>query len=191
MLAATLVITEKNSKAFIRNVMTPTRDAVFIFATFITALLTVFVQLILLLLVAILFLGLKVDSSLVLGTFSMLVLASFFIFFGMALGYLFRSEEAVMVASISCSALFLVLSGLILPLEAMPSYFLAYAALNPFVIGETILKMIFLFDYGFLVVAPSLVLISLYTLFTALLIVIAHGFIKKRHLFSSSKKTKR
>jgi ABC-type uncharacterized transport system permease subunit len=67
----------------------------------------------------------------------------------MLVGYLFKSEETVVLATFSIGSLLLFFSGTILPLETLPDYIRSVADMNPFVLGEGVLKKIMLFNLGF------------------------------------------
>ena len=76
------------------------------------------------------------------------LLSTLFIFLGMLIGYLFKTEETVVLATFSLGSLFLFFSGTILPLETLPDSIRGIADFNPFVLGEGILKKIMLFNFG-------------------------------------------
>ncbi|MGM5487871.1 MAG: ABC transporter permease [Nanobdellota archaeon] len=142
LLASTLVIMEKTSKAFIRNVLTPTKNSVFILAGFLTTLLLLSFQILLLLGVLAIFMpfGLMFYGQLF-GV--LLLIATVFILAGMAIGYLFKTHESAILASIGLCAILLLFSGMLLPLESMP--FASLAEYNPFVLGEGLVKLLFLY----------------------------------------------
>ncbi|MFO7711098.1 MAG: ABC transporter permease [Candidatus Woesearchaeota archaeon] len=173
LLAATLVIMEKTSKAFIRNVLTPTRNSVFILAGFLTTLLLLTFQIILLLAVSAFF----IPVGLAIQLFAILLLIStVFILIGMALGYMFKSHESAILASIGLCALFLIFSGMLIPLESMPSLVSSLAQYNPFVLGESMVKMILLYQPHFL--TDSVILLASYSVLLFLALIAFHHKIR-------------
>ncbi|MFO7710156.1 MAG: ABC transporter permease [Candidatus Woesearchaeota archaeon] len=144
-LSSNLVIMEKKSDAFLRNFITPTRTSYFILGVFITAFLLVFLQVLLIFFVTYLLLDLPVPNL-----FNLLLIVCnasvFFILLGLVVGYIFKTDEAVTLASISIGSGFLLLSGLILPLESMHESIMLIAEYNPLVIAVNVLKQVILFN---------------------------------------------
>ena len=64
----------------------------------------------------------------------------------MIIGYLFNSQEAVTMASISVSSVLLFLSNLVLPLETMSDAVQKIARYNPYVVASELLKKVTLFS---------------------------------------------
>lgn len=147
-LAVTLVLNEKDTNAYFRNFITPTRDFVFIIGTYLTCLLIVFVQIAIIIYVIRYFLSEMVVNSLVNCYLPLLLIASLFIFIGMIIGYLFNSQETAILASLFIISASLFFSNTILPLETVSSYLQWLVAINPFVLGEEILKKILIFGFS-------------------------------------------
>jgi ABC-2 type transport system permease protein len=146
LLPSTLIQIEKNSKAFFRNFMAPVSDIVHIIATLATSFLLLAVQVIIVLLIAMIFFSQQVFSG-ILGTILVLLFSiAVFVSLGMLIGYVFKSEETTLLASISVSSIMLLISDLILPIESMPSYIAFLAEYNPFVICSSLLKKTMLFN---------------------------------------------
>jgi len=72
-----------------------------------------------------------------------------FIFLGMLIGNIFKSEETNMIASISIGFILLFFSSAILPIETLPEFIKNIANYNPFYISETLLSKVMLFHIGF------------------------------------------
>ncbi len=147
-LAVTLVLNEKNTNAYFRNFITPTRDPIFIIGTYLTCLLIVFVQIAIILYVIRYFLSEMVISSLVNCYLPLMLITSLFIFIGMVIGYLFNSQETAILASLFVVSASLFFSNTILPLETVSIYLQWLVAINPFVLGEEILKKILVFGFS-------------------------------------------
>jgi ABC-type multidrug transport system permease subunit len=146
LISSTLVIKNKKTRAYFRNFVTPTRNLTFIFSTYFTCLIILLLQFILV------FLGLHFIFHMnfflmPLEIILTLILSwSVFIFLGMFLGYLFRSEETIIFASVLISSALIFFSNLILPLENISVKLFEIAQYNPFVILESSLKKIYFFN---------------------------------------------
>ncbi|MFH1053987.1 MAG: ABC transporter permease [Candidatus Woesearchaeota archaeon] len=145
LLSSTTVISEKQSKAHFRNFLAPVHDLFFIISHFISNILILSGQTIILLLVAVFGFGVEVSNWFsIIGAF--LIINSFFVLIGLLIGYLFNSEETATLGSISVSCVFLLFSSLVIPIETMQKQigFIAFA--NPFVLSESIIRKIIIFD---------------------------------------------
>jgi ABC-type polysaccharide/polyol phosphate export permease len=171
LLSSTLIIIEKNSKSFFRNFTTPTNTAFFISTTYLTALITIILQVAVILILASIFLQGSILNNFLLIIPLLLLSITLFILLGMAIGYLFNTQEAVTMSSISIGSVFLFLSNLILPLETLPNVVQKIASFNPYVLtSETIrraslftatfqdLQMQFLILFGYIVVILVLII---------------------------------
>ncbi len=145
LLGTTLVMMEKNSPAFFRNFFLPLKKATFISATYLTNIIIALVQIVIILGVSLFFL--KMEMLTLLPIAGILILsASVFTFMGMTLGYLLKSEETGVLASISLGSFLLFISGVILPLESVSPVLRKITYFNPFVISEKIIREIFFFN---------------------------------------------
>ena len=149
LLSNTLVMMEKHSPAYFRNFITPTRDIIFILATYLTNVSLVFLQLLIILGISASLFKAQVLTSIPMTALILLLVITFFTFVGMIIGYLFNSEETATLAAISIGAIFLFLSNVILPLETMPETIRHIASFNPFVLGESLLRKAIIFQAGF------------------------------------------
>ena len=182
LLSTTLVMMEKHSIAYFRNFITPTRDIIFILATFLTSMLLVTIQLIIIIAISINFFKAQILSSLSTAIPAMLLITAFFTFIGMFVGYLFTSEETATLASISLGSIFLFLSDVILPLESMPAYIRNIAQFNPFVIGENLLRKAVLFQSKFSVLANDFYMLLAYSAVLFIIIWISQKIVRKHLL---------
>ena len=169
LMSATSVVREKKSNAYFRNFITPTNDWLFLIGQYLTDMSIIFAQILIILGVASLAItGLSLQSYLFAGLV-LLILASIFTFIGMAIGYLFSTEESATLAAASTSLLFLLFSNTILPLEALTGTLRDIVTYNPFVIGESILKRLILFDSNFTVIYHYIYTLLIFIGFTFLL----------------------
>ena len=149
LLSTTLVQMEKHSPAYFRNFITPTRSITFIAATYITTILIVALQLLIILFISGRFFTAQVLPNIQIFVPILLLITTLFTLLGMAIGYVFESEETATLASISLGSIFLFLSNVILPLESMPLSIRNIAQYNPFVLAEGMLRKTFLFQASF------------------------------------------
>lgn len=190
LLGTTLVMMEKNSPAFFRNYFLPLRKGTFVISTFFTTLLITLVQVVIILGVSMVFLKESIFYMLpVAGV--LLLSSSVFSFMGMGIGYAFKSEETGTLASISTGSLLLFVSGVVLPIESISPLVRKITALNPFVISESIIREVFLFNADISAVWVEVASLIGYAvgLFAIILVVeyLVHkhfisGFMKHRHL---------
>lgn len=149
LLSSTFVLKEKKTLAYFRNFMTPTHTSTFILSTYLISLFILVIQFLLI------FLGIRfilnMDNffiSIELGIVFFVAFSSF-IFIGMFIGYLFRSVESVIFASMITSGAFLFFSSTILPLESLSTNIFKFSFLNPLVLLDSALKKVMIFNLGF------------------------------------------
>ncbi|MBU2561589.1 MAG: ABC transporter permease [Nanoarchaeota archaeon] len=148
LLAATLTIVEKKSKAFFRNSIAPTSHVVFSLSTYLTSLIVLFIQLLLFVSVSAFFFETDVLASIWLILLIVFLASTVFVFIGMLVGFIFRTEETVNLAAITLVAVFMLFSSAVIPLESLPSYMKDIAMLNPFVVSELALRQAVIFQFG-------------------------------------------
>ncbi|MDP4012331.1 MAG: ABC transporter permease [Candidatus Nanoarchaeia archaeon] len=146
LLSSTVMIREKSASANFRNFLTPTHNIWFVLGNFITNFLIISLQMVVVLGVSYYFFGktlLDVVPNL-LGALG--IIATMYIFVGMFIGQIFKSEETGALASLSTGSLMLFMSNTILPLESLPAFMVKVGLYNPFVISEGIIRKITLFN---------------------------------------------
>jgi len=165
LLTSTLVIKERKSRAYFRNLISPTSSILLMYGTCFISLILVSFQVALLIGVAATFFGVTIGSPLSIILIMALTMSTF-IALGCAIGYLFNSEETATIASISTALIFLLFSTLIIPLETMPFIMRKIAQFSPFVISETALRksLIFNIPLGGMVREITMLIVSLATI---------------------------
>lgn len=146
LLSSTITVREKVAKAYFRNFITPTNDIMFMIGGYLTNILIIGLQMLVLFLASSYFF--KSEFVHMIGPLAivLLIISTLFIFIGMFIGFVFKSEETSTLAAISVSSILLFFSNAILPIETLPGYISKIARLNPFVISESILKKMILFS---------------------------------------------
>ena len=156
LLSNTLVMMEKHSPAYFRNFITPTKNIIFILATFLTNLILVGIQILIIIGISYYFFKAELLPNLPITLFILILITTLFTFVGMLIGYLFNSEETSTLAAISTGSVFLFLSSVILPIESMPAYVQKIAQFNPFILGENLLRKSIIFKASISDLFPEL-----------------------------------
>ncbi len=179
LLASTLVIVDKKSKAFFRNNFTPTSYFTFNISKYATSLAVILIQLLLFVSVSAFFFETEVLASIWMVLLLVFLVATVFICIGMLVGFLFRTEETVNLAAITLVAVFLLFSSAVIPLESLPSYLQEIAAFNPFVVGELALRQSIIFHLGFSEMVGGLVILVSYAAGIFVLLTVLQNLFRK------------
>lgn len=179
LLASTLTIVDKKSRAFLRNSLTPTSYFMFNLSTYLTSLIVLLVQLLLFVSVSAFFFETEVLASIWLILLLVLLTCTVFICIGMFIGFLFRTEETVTLASITLATVFLLFSSAVIPIESLPAYLKDIAMFNPFVISELAFRQSIVFQLGFSDAMGGLGLLAGYAVGIFFLLVLAQNALRK------------
>jgi len=182
LLSSTLVMMEKHSPAYFRNLITPVRYITFFFGTYLTNLITVLLQVTIILAISTIFFKAQILENIWVIAAILVTSTTMFIFIGMFIGQIFKSEETSTLASISVGSIFLLLSDIIIPLESMPSYVLNIARFNPFVIAETALKRAIMFGADFKVLSEDFYFMLIVVAIFFILLYVTNMFSEKKYL---------
>ncbi|MBS3169062.1 ABC transporter permease [Candidatus Woesearchaeota archaeon] len=191
LLGTTLVLLEKHSPAFLRNFFVPVSKFTFITSTYVTNIILIITQIIVILGISLFFID-DALGSLASVALILFIGASVFTFIGMIIGYLFTSEETATLASISIGSVFLLFSGIILPLEAVPPFIRGIAGFNPFVLTEKLVREVFLFgtplsqnllDLGILAGYAVVLFIAIWIMESVLHKHLVQRFMHRHHVF--------
>ena len=146
LLSASSIITEKESRAYFRNFITPTNEFLFMAGEFFSNFIILIIQTSILIGVLYYFFnGTLTTQTFLLTGLSLLVIGSFFILLGMLFGYIFNTKQTVTLAAVSAAMIMLFFSNAILPLETLSKYTRNIVQYNPFIISEILLKKVLLF----------------------------------------------
>ncbi len=178
LLSTIIVLSEKNSAAHFRNFITPTKDMIFLIGNYFTALIIVMFQIILIMFVSSKYFNISMND-LKLSSLVIFICATFFIFLGILLGYLFKSEETGIIGAISAGTIMLLLSNVILPIESMPEYLVSVAELNPFIITNRLITDVLIFNFGINEISRSVIIIGIYSAIAFCLIIIMQKLHRK------------
>ncbi len=159
LLSSTFVMKEKKTKAFFRNFITPTKDWTFVFGSYLTCLIILFVQFLLIFAGIQWFLKIQIFDIFPNIALVLLVSLTMFIFLGMFIGYAFRSEETTIFSSVLVAAVLMFFSNTIFPVETISESFKKFAMFNPLYVCNTALKKIILFDFSYSAISSELLII--------------------------------
>lgn len=170
LLASTLVVREKTSNAYFRNFITPTGDGLFMFGDYLTNFVILFLQMVVVFLVSLLFFKEALLNVLFNTSIVLILVVSCFVMLGMFIGQIFNSEETNTLGAISIGSILLFFSSTILPLETLPKTIRSIANLNPFVIGESMLKEVMLFNADLFIIFEGFVILLVYIVILSFLV---------------------
>ena len=148
LMSATNIIGEKTSRAYFRNFITPTNELYFMVGEYLSNIFVLFLQTMIMMGVLFYFFNDLGWHLFAITGLSLLIIGTFFILLGMLIGYMFNSKEGVVLGTVSVALILLFFSNTIIPLETLSSYTRELLQYNPFIIGETILRNILLFNTG-------------------------------------------
>ncbi len=180
LLSSTIVMTEKGSRAYFRNYITPIPDLLFLMSIYITNLIIVSIQASILLVIAQVAFGVSIFSNIIPIAIAVLIISSIFILLGMCIGYLFVSEETATLASISASSIFLLFSSFLIPIESLSETIAAVAVYNPFVLAEGVLRQLIIFGNGLASAGNDLFVLILYVFILAATLYVCEAIDKRR-----------
>lgn len=182
LLASTVVIKEKLSRAYFRNYLTPTSSITFILGTYLTNILIVIIQLVVLFAVIGIFFQRDVVNTLANASLLLLLIATIFILIGMIIGYIFNSEETATLGAIAVGSIFLIFSNTILPIESIPAGLRQIFQFNPFILSEGILKKIIIFKVGLTSLSTDLYFLVGYIVGLFILLLLIEKLTQKAYL---------
>lgn len=166
-LGSTLVLNEKKTNAYFRNYITPTRDSIFLFSTYLTTFLIVFLQILIIVGIAIWFLDVNIIKTIINLLIPLFFIITLFILMGMMIGYLFNSQETSNLASLFVVSSGLLFSNTILPLESIPLFLKRFVEFNPFLISEGMVKKVILFGFDMVKIRQNIFELGVFVLILA------------------------
>lgn len=173
LLSSTLIMKEKSSQAYFRNLITPTKNRYFIIGTYVSAMILVFFQCVLIFTVSVLFFDLSLSGQITKIGFLLIIIVSNFTMIGMFVGYLFKSEETTTLASIFVSIILFLFSSMIIPLEKMQEGLAAISQVSPFVLSEISLRQVILFQSDLSTIAAQIYYLIFYLVILSSCVIVA------------------
>ena len=191
LLSSLNIVLEKNSRAYFRNFVTPTNDAVFLVSSYITNILVLLAQLVIVFGVTYFALDKQILANFGPTCLILFMTATFFVFLGMIIGYMFSSEEGAILGTISISSVFFFVSNLVIPIDALPETVKFFVNLNPFVIASSLLKRSFLFHVPIEILKPDLILFAMYIVVSLLILFVIQRITKLKFFYHNVQKNKK
>ncbi len=181
LLGSILILSEKKSKAFFRNIFSPMSQTEFIAALFIAAfIIMIFQETLLILISKILF-----KSNLYLFNFSFQLLTlslALFILIGIVIGSVANSEENTILIAITVGILFLITSNMVIPTEFLPYSIKPIISYLPIPLIENILNRAMLFNTQPYTIRTNMMLFSAYILVASILAVLFQNKMKQKQI---------
>jgi len=180
LLSSTLVIFEKNTKAYFRNFMTPTRPWLFIISSFMTVAIILLLQTLIILSISQQIFGLSLFANIWPTLIILFVAAAFFIIAGMLIGYSFSTQEGAVMSSVVLGSLFLFVSNLVVPLESIAPGFANIIKYNPYILFSEMLRKSLLFKTSLAEPMTALLALGAVAFLMLAIILIGQGLAKRR-----------
>jgi len=181
LLSSMLVVTDKTSRAAFRNFTTPTSDAYHVFVSFLTAFCILAVEVLVILFISTLFIAKPIlghfGPTMMLVGFAIVI----FTFLGMIIGYLSKTEEAAMIASISVGSVLLFVSNLVFPMEGMARTVQFLSGFNPYIVLSELLRRSMLYGISAKQIASELFLLGVFIVLLLTFTIIAAKRIKRTY----------
>ena len=171
-------LTEIHNKAYLRNIIAPVNDLIYVFGMLITGTIIVFLQIIVLFAVAQTKFGIRISEFFwEVGLVSVLLIL-FFILIGMIFAYLFDSMQTSVLVTTFSALVFFMFSSFFTSIETMPAFARFLSVNNPLVIGEFLFRQIQLFRTSLWVLSSGIWLLVVYVL---ILLIILFGLAKYKN----------
>jgi hypothetical protein len=115
------------------------------------------------------------------------IASAFFIVLGMAVGYVFSTQEGAIMASIVLGSIFLFLSNLVVPLESLAPALSHIIKFNPYVLASELLRKSLLFNVNIITEAAfTLALLGGAALLIFLLILLSTALANRKRVRTST-----
>jgi ABC-type multidrug transport system permease subunit len=176
MFGTILVMNERKTKAYFRNIMSPTKEGIFTTGLYITTLALVLIQVIILIALSKLIFRSHLTFNILQITPILLFVSILFISLGTLIGHLFNSEETAVIAAVCLGIILMISSSTIMSIEAMPKAIGSIMKLSPLAISESLLKKNILFELSI----PTLLTDLLIIIGTSILVILITASIKRK-----------
>jgi len=144
-MSASQVTQDRLNRANLRVSMTPVNYSKQLAATFFSIMIVVLFQISLIILTVWFIFDIDIKTSFVSISEILLTMTIFFTLLGIALGNIFRTEQATILGSATIASMFFIISDLILPIESMPQYMIDIVSKTPFVLSTDLLRKVIFF----------------------------------------------
>jgi ABC-type multidrug transport system permease subunit len=165
--ASTIVMKEKGSRAYFRNLIMPAPTFIFFTGVVLTSIILALIQIVVIIFIGVVAFNIDLFSNFGLLVLSLLLSICFFSFLGLIYGFMFNSEETTTLISLISGVILFLFSSIIIPIESMDPALASIAHFNPFVLSEQLLRQSLLFNDAFpagtvlLLVAETAILLAI------------------------------
>jgi len=173
------ILRSVNRPSYFRELISPSSDSNFLVADYLVNLLFIFVQSIVLFLVGVYWIGIPF-YTVYSFFFSICLTSSLFIFIGISLGYLIKSQSLSMLLTIFLVMLFLIISDLLIPVTLISPSIRFFVQLNPFVLLSNLLKTLFVLDRPLSESSYQFIILGFFLFFSAILTYVSRKINKSR-----------
>jgi len=157
-----LIMREKTSKAYFRNLILPSKGYIFVIGTYLTILTIILFQLLIIFAIGLGVFHINVFTPILTLIAALVGVTMIFSSIGMLIGYTSKSEETSVLISIIVSLILFIFSNIVNPLETMTPIIHAVAQFSPFNIIELVLRKAMI--YGSSINTVSVILLSVFIL---------------------------
>jgi len=133
------ILNSVNKPSHLREMITPSKDVSFVISDYLVNLLFISVQVVVLILIGVFWLQIS-PSSIPLFLISVMIASSIFIFLGISLGYLIKSESLSVLITMFLLMFFLIFSDILVPSTLSGAFVRYMINLSPFVILNNLLR---------------------------------------------------
>ncbi|MGM5483557.1 MAG: ABC transporter permease [Nanobdellota archaeon] len=172
LLSGLMIIKERKSPSFFRNIILPPNNNLLLIGILITVLIISSLQSIIITLIAKMFFnvsGIEKFSFLIL---IFLMASVLFSLLGLLLANILHSQDSFVVTGIILCILLFMLSGTVIPLELMAQGIYTFAKMNPFVLIESMIKNVMIYNINpFTVINIYLYIIEVFSLGLMIMII--------------------
>ena len=173
------VLRQVTNPSYFRELISPTKDICFLFADYLINLFFILIQSAVLFLVGIYWIGIPFDTLFAFAL-TIFIASSLFIFIGMSIGYLIKSQNLSMLLTIFLVMLFFITSELLIPAPLISPFIRFFLELNPFVLLSNILKNIFVLNNPLSVNTLRLIVLGIFLFFSGILVYVSRKINKVR-----------
>lgn len=144
LLTAISIISEKKQNVIARLQTMPVRKSFLILQKLVGIFIIISTVQLILLIVGVVFFGVHIYGNFLQIPFGLMLVSTTFILMGLVIGSLSSNEPSAILGTLAIAFPMIFLSGLLVPIELMPSGFLVFKIINPLAASSTILVNFFI-----------------------------------------------
>ncbi len=173
------VLKQVNQASYLRDISTPVKDHNFLIAEYLVNLFFILIQVLVLFVLGFYWFNIPLELFIPF-TLSIFLVSTTFIFLGMSLGYLIKSQNLSMLITIFCVMALLIFSDLLVPAILSGPFIKFFVSLNPFLILKIILQNILIFNTGFKLLSPEGIWVIFSIIISMVILIVSRKHSKKK-----------